>query len=166
MSDPLEEVRAAFERDHEFERAGDSYRLTSTPFTLIVRCNTDSTGALAYTVETRVPSLDAAVADERISDALLEGWAEPMEQRLTDVHQATSLDEVDVSCAWDRERFTATFRFRRHARAPAPLEEIRAIAGYVEGTYLQGTIPGYTYRSPVDDLLEKARERASGTESP
>lgn len=166
MSDRLEEVREALDRHPDFEPEGDAYRVTSTPFTVRLRFDRPDENRIEYTVEADLPSLEAAVADETISDTLLEGWAEPMERRLAGVDQATQLRDVAVSCTWDRDRFVATFRFERHPRGPAPTDEVPALAGYVEGTYLQSTIPGYHYRSPVGDLLEKARERAEGAGPP
>lgn len=166
MTDPVAAVRDAFERDSDFESTTEGYRITSSPFTVLARFEPGESDTIEFVAEARLPSLEAAVADESISDALLEGWAEPMERRLADVEQATALSGVRVECRWDRQEFVATFRFRRPATAPAPTDELRALAGYVEGTYLQGTIPGYSYRAPVDDLLETARERAGVEDGP
>ncbi len=39
-------------------------------------------------------------------------------------------------------------------------EDAAALVGYVEGTYVEGLIPGYTYREPASGLLETAYERS------
>ena len=33
---------------------------------------------------------------------------------------------------------------------------------FVEGTYVQGVIPGYEYTEPVSDLLSAARQQGGG----
>ena len=33
---------------------------------------------------------------------------------------------------------------------------------YVEGTYVEGVVPGYEYQSPVADLLERASQGEGG----
>ena len=166
MSYSLDEHREAFDRHPAFESGDTGYRLTSAAFPLAVSFEETSDETVAYTVEANLPSLDAVIVDDTLSDALLEGWAIPMEQRLADIDQATTLRDVSLTCEWDREGFAATFRFERPPAAPAPTDELVAMAGYVEGTYLQGTIPGYTYRDPVGELLDAARDRATGIEPP
>jgi hypothetical protein len=34
--------------------------------------------------------------------------------------------------------------------------DARALAEYVEGTYMEGVVPGYDYREPVSDMIERA----------
>ena len=51
-------------------------------------------------------------------------------------------------------------------RGPSALaravEDAAALVEYVEGTYVQGVIPGYEYGDPVAGLLDRARGAAEG----
>jgi hypothetical protein len=42
------------------------------------------------------------------------------------------------------------------------VDDAAAFINYVEGTYVQGIIPGYDYREPVARLLDRARQDAGG----
>ena len=161
MENAAERIDARFTTHSEFEEGDERYVVQSTPFEITVTFSVETGDSIEYLVEATVPSLDAVIVEESISDSLLEGWAEPFERRLRDVEQAwSSMSDVIVECDWDRDEFIASFRFSRVSDAPAPTDDIVALVGYLEGTYLQGIIPGYEYSEPVSGMLEQARDRA------
>lgn len=164
MGDRLEELHREFDTHDDFEPENDGYRVTSTPFDVEVCFSRMDEQTIRYRCTCTVPSLEAVIENETISPVLLEGWADPMERRLQDVDHATSaIETAAVTCSWDREQFDIEIRFTRPADAPVPTDAIVAIVGYIEGTYLEGVIPGYQYGPPVDAMLASARERAERT---
>jgi len=42
------------------------------------------------------------------------------------------------------------------------VDDAGALIDFVEGTYVQGVIPGYEYTAPVSDLLSAARQQGGG----
>ncbi|MFC7158105.1 DUF5813 family protein [Halomarina halobia] len=54
---------------------------------------------------------------------------------------------------------TFVFEFEDAERAP---DVAKALAEYAEGTYVEGIVPGYTYRPPVSELLARAQQSGGG----
>ena len=121
--------------------------------------------SIRYELRVKLPTLDAVVIDETVAPVVSEGWADTLELRLQDAHETTRVLE-SVEYAFDRtpEEIGVTIRFDRGVDADPPVEAILALVRYVEGTYLQGIIPGYEYDEPVAELLSAARGRADPDE--
>lgn len=170
----MDDVQVAFQGHEAFEydaEAGEA-RMTATPFEAVARGEANGepaseNGEWAFTVTVVAPTLSAAV-EETVGDAVASGWHDTLERRLADAYDVTKAADGEV----DLERTTtdgepavlATLTFTAPARQG--VADAAALVNFVEGTYLQGTIPGYTYRGPVAGLLSAARQRGQGETSP
>ncbi len=104
------------------------------------------------------------MAGETVADVVHEGWFETFERRLEDLDGARRTEAEPPSVELDERADTVTVRVGFTAVRPDHgAEDAAALVGYVEGTYLEGVIPGYTYREPVAGLLEEARERSGAS---
>ena len=154
----------AFESHDAFERAGEWFEVTTTAFD--ARAATEATDGAAprYTLEVRAPTLQAATADD-VGTSVLEGWFDTYERRLEDAPMAVRHD-VELT---ERRVFeeagdaVAVFGFERGDADQTPAIG-KALAEYVEGTYVEGIVPGYEYVPPVSGLLSDARQ-AGGDEA-
>jgi hypothetical protein len=162
MADVPEDVRRAFDARDAFERGDDGYRMTTTVFEATVVAEAGDGDAVRYTVTVRAPTLAAAV-DGEVGPSVAEGWFDTYELRLEDATAATrrsvELSEYDV-----REQGTeavAEFVFE-HVDPRAAADVAKAIVEYVEGTYVEGVVPGYDYTEPVASLLSKASQGEEG----
>ena len=141
--------RSRFDDHDAFEPAedGKEYALTTVAFP--VRAVPDR----ETTVTVRVPTLAAATADE-IGEVVAEDWERTLGRRLEDAPGALparpDLEAFSVTRGGDH--LEVTYRL-----SPGGPEIAKAIAEYVEGTYVETTIPGYEYEPPVADLLASAR---------
>lgn len=166
MSDLPEKARRAFDAHDAFEAGEDGYDLETTAFEGRVTAAETDDWALHYTLTVRVPTLDAAV-EEDVGTNLQEGWFETFELRLEDapgaVRESVDVETIDVATAGGDAVATFEFTFGNADRAP---EVAKAFAEYVEGTYMEGIVPGFTYRPPVADLLSQARQGADGGSGP
>ncbi|MFB6112563.1 MAG: DUF5813 family protein [Halodesulfurarchaeum sp.] len=106
-----------------------------------------------------LPTLDATVTGETVAEVVQEGWFETLGRRLED---APSVIDRDVG-----EPMVTREGTRVRVETPissdpdhAP-DDVIAIANYVEGTWVQGIIPGYEYNEQVRSIRERARDRAN-----
>jgi len=164
MTETPDRFVRAFEAHEAFERADDGwFGLTTTRFGARVTATGTDEWALRYTVTVRAPMLSTAVVGEAVGPAVEEGWFDTYELRLEDAAGAVRQD-VDLASYEVTERdgdAVATFEFEwgNADRAPAIA---KAIAEYVEGTYVEGVVPGYEYGPPVSDLISSARQGGEG----
>lgn len=156
-----DELRRALERHDAFEPADEAtYESTTTPLTAHVtgRSEDDEAWNVRITVLVDLPTLDA-VTEETVADVVEDGWFETLSLRLEDAYDAPDVDPVaEPAVERDDDRVEATFRFRARS-ADHGVEDAKAIVDFVEGTYVQGVIPGYTYQDPIAGLLSQARAR-------
>ncbi|PSP75715.1 hypothetical protein BRC81_15140 [Halobacteriales archaeon QS_1_68_20] len=154
MSELPDRVERAFRRNEAFDpvEAG-SYEVTTTPFDASV--TVEAGDPPAFAVDVRAPTLSAATEDE-VAEVVEEGWLETFERRMEDAHMPLSgTDDLDpdVAVAGEEVVVTATVEDvdpRRGAK------DVRALVDYVEGTYLEGVIPGYDYDEPVASMRQRA----------
>ncbi|MFC6837670.1 DUF5813 family protein [Halomarina ordinaria] len=155
-----ERARRAFEAHDAYAATdrGDAYRLDTVSFDALVTATGTDDWALRYTLTVRAPTLDAAV-EEPVGPNLQEGWRDTYELRLEDapgsVRADVDLDDLHVDVEGEEVVATFVFAFGNAERAPAVA---KALAEYTEGTYLEGVVPGYTYRDPVAGLLSQAQQ--------
>ena len=167
MSELPGRVRRAF-RDHDAFEAGDdeaTYRATATPFEGVVAADPVDGGRVRFDVTVQVPMLDE-VTEDAVAPVVEEGWYETFERRV-----------VDVGGVFERERDVdpavreTTHGGTRVAEVRASLEDIdprrgandaAAVVDFVEGTFVQGIIPGYDYTEPVTSIISKARRAGGG----
>ena len=166
MGDRHAELLGAFDRHSRFTVEDGTVRLAGTPFTGAVDIGVNDETA-TYLITVTAPSLDAVVTDQSVSEVILAGWAETYERRIEGADGVTpEIATVDSDVEWDQHTLTVQMTVRRPATAPAPTDGIAALMQFIEGTYLQGVIPGYEYGPPVDKMLERARGRAVEDRAP
>jgi len=159
--DVPERVRVAAERTDAFEPAGDEgYRVRTVELDAVVRPDGVDPTTLAVTVS--APRLAAVVEGEAVPEVVEDGWFETFDRRLDGVDSALSADR-DLSpaatLAGEEVLVTATFA---DADVERGLADAKALVEYVEGTYVQGAVPGYDYGEPLATLRGRARENAQG----
>ena len=160
MTDRLAAAERALASRGGVEREGDGFVATTTPFDATVRLEPVD-GAVRYVVEVVLPTLDAVVADETVARVVRDGWFETLERRLEDLDGALRASADPPTVERDEAAGTVTVRAAfDSARPDRGAADVVALVGYVEGTYLEGVIPGYAYREPVAGLIERARERS------
>lgn len=175
MSDTPDRIRRAF-RDHssfDSDPEPQRFRYTATPFDATVEVSTSERRdsdepAVVFDLAVQVPMLDAVTAD-RVADVVEDGWYETFELRVADVGGVTRI-ERDVSPSVrrsidDETRVAVVEATLEDRNVRRGLDDVGAIADYVEGTYVQGIIPGYEYEPPVADIISEAHA-AGGTEEP
>ncbi|MFC6903769.1 DUF5813 family protein [Halalkalicoccus tibetensis] len=148
---------AALSEHAAYERDESGYELTTTVFDTVVGTKEDD-GETRYRVVVRLPTLDAVVEGETVAEVVEDGWFETLELRLDDPTQVTAgrpSVETDVSRAGSEVRVEMTFTSARPERAA---ENAKSLAEFVEGTWVQGIVPGYDYGEPAASLLERASQ--------
>jgi hypothetical protein len=153
----------ALERHAALERSDDGHEVTTTPFEATVRsepARPDGRDA-RLDVELSMPSLDAAVADD-VAAVVEEGWFETLELRLEDAYDVVEVDPLeDPEIELSGSTVEVSFSFLAW-NAGSGVDDAKAIVDFVEGTYVQGVIPGYEYEDPVAGLLDRATQQAGG----
>jgi hypothetical protein len=167
MSDEAapERVERAFADHGSFERTGDGrYGAATTPFDAEVAVADAGEGRIRFDVEIRVPMLGAATADgEEVAEVVEEGWYETFERRTADVGGLTAGDhDLDPTVGRDEggpdgDRQVVVRVGFEDLNERRGVEDAAAVVNYVEGTFVQGLIPGYDYTEPAASLLDRAR---------
>jgi hypothetical protein len=158
-------VRRAFADHGSFEPAdgddaGDVWRSETTAFDGRVRAEPAADGRTRFAVTVRVPTLSAATADE-VADVVEDGWAETFELRVVDVGGVTRGEhEFDPSVALGDDEIAVAFELT-DINERRGVDDAGALIDFVEGTYVQGVIPGYEYAEPVAGLLSAARRQGN-----
>lgn len=163
MSELPGRVRRAF-RDHgSFEAVDDDrFRSTSTAFEGEVAAEPADDGRIRFDVTVRVPMLDEVTEDE-VAPVVEEGWYETFVLRVEDVGAITTADRdlsPTVSEAGEEAVVEVSLADLDERRG---VDDAAAFVDFVEGTYVQGVIPGYDYTDPVASILAEAR-RAGGSD--
>ncbi len=161
MSELPSRLRRAFGDHTAFEQDTDShFTSTATTFEGSVEVS-ETDGTFVFTVESRVPLLDT-VTEEDVADVVEDGWYETFELRAQDIGGIFRTDR-ELSPTVTRHTETvaveATFEDINPRRG---VDDAAAVIDYIEGTFVQGVIPGYTYTDPVDGILQRARDTAGG----
>jgi hypothetical protein len=160
MTDGAGRASRAVARHDAFERVGETrFESTTTAFDAVVTTG-EVDGRVALDVQVRVPTLSAVVVDE-VAPVVEEGWLETFELRVDDVADVTAADrDLEPTVRRDDEGVVveATVTDLNERRA---VDDAAAVVNYVEGTYVQGIIPGYDYTEPVSGLLDRARTGGS-----
>lgn len=155
-----DEVAAATRDRETFEPAddGEGYHVRTTAFDGRVTAVSASGWATAFTVTVAVPTLDSVV-EGGVGPAVADGWRDTLERRLADAPAATrvpvDLETFEVKASGDT--VTVVYGFES-GDADTGLDVAKTFVEYVEGTYVEGVIPGYDYGPPVADLLSEASQ--------
>jgi len=155
----------AFENHDAYELAEDGAVLTTTAFEGTVTAGEAADEwANAYTVTVRAPTLAAATAGD-VPGVVRTDWFETLERRLERAPTATRASVELTTFAVERDGDDVRIEFQFEWGNPQKATEIaKTFAEYVEGTYVEGIVPGYEYEPPVADLLASASQSGeSGT---
>ena len=137
---------------------GPAYAVHSTGFDAVVTAAPSEGVGQLYEVVVRIPSLDGATADH-VGPAVESGWFETMERRLREAPKATratvDLTRFRLRTLEDTEDLLVTYAFE-YGDADRAAAIAKTFVEYVEGTYVESTIPGYEYEGVVGDLLASA----------
>jgi hypothetical protein len=154
-------LRTAFESHDAFESTPDGYRLTTTAFEAVVR-GEDAGHTDQYTIVVHAPTLVSATVED-VGPALAESWRETLTRRLDSAPKSTratvTLDELSVEESGEQLRIEFQFSWGNPDRA---VEIAKTFIEYVEGTYVEGIVPGYEYKPPVSELLSDASQTGEG----
>ncbi|MBB6644957.1 DUF5813 family protein [Halobellus ruber] len=160
-SDAVERARRAAGANESFEPDGEGgYVVRTTAFEGSIEVDADG-GAVVCTVAVAVPMLDA-VTEEAVAPVVEEGWFETFELRIDDVDSAIRGDDAAVSVRQRDEEAVVEVELRDLDATRAVADAV-AVVEYVEGTYVEGIIPGYEYAEPVTLLIQQAADTAGGT---
>lgn len=140
-----------------FELDGERLRYVATPFDATVRADEDEDGRIAFELAVRVPTLSAATADE-VATVVEDGWFETFELRVAEVGAVTTAErELSPAAERDGDEIVVMSSLT-DLDATRGLNDTAAVADFVEGTYVQGIVPGYEYVDPVDSIVAEARQ--------
>ncbi|MFC7096776.1 DUF5813 family protein [Halobaculum marinum] len=151
-------VRGAV-RDHDAvadDPADGELVVTSTPFDGRIAVAEADDGRIEFDVTVTVPTLSAVVADD-VADVVEDGWLDTFERRIATIGDVTTAGhdlDPTVERAGDEVVVAESLRDLNERRG---LNDAVAVVDYVEGTYVQGVIPGYEYGEPVSGLISRAR---------
>lgn len=153
------DVAAAINAHDAFEPTpGDgtegTFAVTTTPFDAVVRVAADHS-PVRYRITVRVPTLNAVVRGDEVAPVVRDGWFETFERRLEDIGSVTMAPVEPPSVRRDDEEVVVTTGFEADPPSRA-IEDAKAIVDFIEGTYVQGIIPGYEYRDPARSLIDRA----------
>lgn len=167
MTDAVDAATSTFEDHDAFTRESTTpnditFTVSSTPFDALVEIDPAASGVL-YRVTVRLPAINAVVRGEEVAPVVQDGWFETFTRRTTDMTGVIRGDGLTPEVRLDAaETVVVETEFTtddpRHAAADA-----KAVIDYVEGTYVQGIIPGYDYRDPAASLLHRAQRNANQT---
>lgn len=156
MAEDVERARQALSRHDGFDTDTDPTAYHRTPFAVTV-----SVGETTAIVEADLPTLDAVVTGATVGPAVADGWYDTLALRLADVAPATRWDADQIETSIQRADGTVRAVYQFPLRYPRRVgDDAAAIAQFVEGTYLQGVVPGYEYDDPVAGLLARASDQA------
>ena len=156
----------AFEGHEAFERDGRWFDVTTTRFGGRVTAEETDEWDIAYTLEVRAPMLSTAT-EGQVGRAVEDGWFDTYELRLEDAGMAVRQDVEfdDRRLVQEAGDAVAVFEFEWGNADHVP-DMAKAMTEYVEGTYMEGIVPGYEYLPPVSELLSRARSGEGGGSGP
>ena len=159
MSELPDRVERAF-RDHgSFDRVDEATYAATTVFDGVVTATDAGEGRVGFEVTVRVPTLEAAVVGH-VADVVEEGWYETFALRAEDVGGVLEGDHApSPTVAREVEEVVTRYDFEE-INPRRGVDDAAALVNYVEGTYVQGIIPGYEYTGPAAELVSSARMAA------
>jgi len=162
----LDAAKRSLSMHGAFEADAGGYAVETTPFEATVQV-ADAGSEVSYRIVIVLPTLEASVEGETVAPVVQEGWFETFERRVIHVDGVTRVDPDTPLVSLDVEageiRVEIAFRTSLPDRG---VEDAKALVDFVEGTYVQGIVPGYEYGEPVSELLERAAERSDSTDGP
>ncbi|UIO99403.1 DUF5813 family protein [Halobaculum sp. CBA1158] len=130
--------------------------VASTPFDAAVAVDEADDGRIEFDVTVTVPTLSAVVEGD-VADVVEDGWLDTFERRIDAIGDVTAAGhDLDPAVERDGDEVTVTESVR-DLNERRGLDDAVAVVDFVEGTYVQGVIPGYEYGEPVSGLISRAR---------
>ena len=165
MSELPGRVGRAFRDHNAFEEIETArYESVVTPFEGVVDVDAGDDGRLQFHVTVRVPMLDE-VTEDHVADVVEDGWYETFALRIEDIGGVTAADH-DLDPTVEREGREAVVRVSfADINERRGVDDAGAVIDYVEGTYVQGIIPGYQYTDPVTSVVDEARQAGGNSPS-
>ena len=162
MSDIERRVERAFGDHGSFERRdGTTFESVTTSFDGLVDSSPAGEGRIAFRVTVRVPTLNE-VTEDRVADVVEDGWFETFERRVEDVGGVTARErDLDPTVRRDAGEVVVEVEFE-DIDEHRGVNDAGALIDFVEGTYVQGIIPGYEYTDPVKSVISQARQTGGG----
>ena len=161
-SDAVERARRVAGTNESLEPRDDGgYTVTTTAFNGSVEVGAEG-GTVVLSVTASVPMLDAAT-EEPVASVVEEGWFETFELRVEDVDGAIRGGDAEASVQQVDDEVVVEVELRDLDATRVAADAV-AVVEYVEGTYVEGIIPGYEYTEPVAQLLQQAADAAGGSE--
>ncbi|WP_277555150.1 DUF5813 family protein [Halobaculum limi] len=146
-------------RDHDAvddDPTDGAFPVTSTPFDGRIAVAQADDGRIEFDVTVAVPTLSAVVEGE-VAEVVEDGWYETFERRIATIGDVTAAGhDLDPAVERSGEAVTVTESLR-DLNEQRGLNDAVAVVDFVEGTYVQGVIPGYEYGEPVTGLISRAR---------
>ncbi|MFB6250223.1 MAG: DUF5813 family protein [Halobellus sp.] len=162
-SDAADRARRAATMHDSFEsRTEDEYAVTTTVFDADVSVG-GADGSAVFDVTVHVPMLDAVTTD-RVAPVVEDGWFDTFSLRVEDVDGVLrGIDDIAVAVERDGDEATVGAELV-DIDANRAADNAVAVVEYVEGTYVEGIIPGYDYTEPVTHLIQRASDTGGGTQ--
>ena len=163
MSDLSDRLQRAFEQHRSFEPhseppAEPTFESVTTSFDGVVTADT-ADNEISASITVTAPLL-GTVTDDEMADIVEDGWYETFELRVTDVGKIFRTDrEVAPTVTRDATSVVVEATLT-DTNADRVVDDAGALIDFVEGTYVQGIIPGYEYTEPVDGIIDQARQAA------
>lgn len=170
MSELPDRARRAFRSHDAFAAVDDAanrFESTATPFEGVVDAAPADGGRIEFNVTVRAPMLDEVTADD-VAPVVEEGWYETFERRVGNVGGGVLAgddvpDPAVTETVHEGTRTAAVTVSFVDIDPRRGVNDAAALIDFVEGTYVQGVIPGYEYTDPVAGILAEAR-RAGGSD--
>lgn len=102
-----------------------------------------------------LPTIDAVVTGDPVASVVAENWEETFRRRVADLPQV--VDGRAEAPTVTRDRETLLVETVMTAAPPSVPSVAIATTNYVEGTWIEGIIPGYEYNAQVQAIRERAR---------
>ncbi|MFC6723155.1 DUF5813 family protein [Halobium palmae] len=155
--DVTERARRAFADHGSFERTDDDrYAHVATAFDGEVTVRDAGDGRVGFDVEVRVPMLDDVTADD-VAPVVEDGWYETFERRVEDLGGVTAGEHDLDPAVVERNREAVVGVEFADVNERRGVDDAAAVVDYVEGTFVQGLIPGYDYVDPAASLIDRAQ---------
>lgn len=162
MSDIERRVERAFGDHGSFERRdGTTFESVATAFDGLVDASPADEGRIEFDVTVRVPTLDD-VTEDHVAEVVEDGWFETFERRVTDVGGVTRRErDLDPTVSREVGDIVVEMNFEDIDERRG-VDDAGALIDFVEGTFVQGIIPGYDYTEPVTGIISQARQAGGG----
>jgi len=148
-------IEAAFANHDAFEARAEGYRVRTTAFDGAVRIH-EGGDASSYVLTVRAPTLSAATADQ-VGPTVADGWFETLKRRLAEAPTSTRVEVALDAFGLRSEDEEVVAVFECSVADPHTAAAVaKTFTEYVEGTYVEGVVPGYEYEGVVAELLGRA----------